>query len=48
MNRAERRRHKNVAVEHFLISIALDRCAHMHCYLMTDDTRYLASPLTGC
>jgi hypothetical protein len=29
------------AVEHFLISIALDRCTRMHCYLMTDDTRYL-------
>lgn len=29
------------AVEHFLLSVALDRCAHMHCYLMTDDKRYL-------
>ena len=29
------------AVEHFLISLALDRCAHAHLYLMTDDRRYL-------
>ena len=43
MNRAERRRrHKNVAIEHFLISLALDRRAHMHCYLMTDDPQYLS------
>ena len=40
MNRAARRRWQKT-VEHFLISLALDRCAHMHCYLMTDDKRYL-------
>ena len=40
---AGRRRHttSKKAVEHFLLSIALDRCAHAHLYLMTDDRRYL-------
>jgi hypothetical protein len=33
--------HVTPNVEHFLISLALDRCAHLHVYLMTDDRRYL-------
>ena len=36
------RRTKKAVVSHYLLSLALDCCAHMHAYLMTDDKRYLA------
>jgi hypothetical protein len=38
-----RRRTTEKAVEHYLISLALDCSAHIHCYLMSDDRRYLSA-----
>jgi hypothetical protein len=36
-----RRTTSRKTVEHFLLSFALDCSANMHCYLMSDDRRYL-------